>query len=78
MQEVKIGDEYQYISEILEHSFNFIVFGINKENYDIIVDKETETPSLYKLKRAQIKQCRRINENWSKYFMEAHRRYRKY
>lgn len=61
MKDPKIGEQFQYISKIktLEHSFNFIIFGINKENYDIIVDRDTN-PSLFKLKKSEINQCIRM------------------
>ena len=58
--DVKLGDKFRYISKIPEHSFDFIVFGINKDNYDIIINRDTDNPSLYKLKKDEIHQCVKI------------------
>lgn len=60
MKQIQVGDAFQYTSKIPEHSFDFIVFGIHKENLDIIIDRETN-PSLYKLKIKEIEQCERID-----------------
>ena len=57
--QANLGDIFEYISSIPEHSFEFIVFGINKTNYDIIIDRDGE-PSLYKLKVEELKKCKRI------------------
>lgn len=61
MEDIQIGDKFQYISEIPDYSFNFMVFGINKVNLDIIVNRAT-TPALYKLKLKEIDKCVRIED----------------
>lgn len=61
--DVNIGDEFYYNSSIDEaHSFGFMVFGINKENFDIIIDRDSDNPSLYKLKRSEISKCTKVNK----------------
>jgi len=60
--EVKLGDKFRYISEIHEHDFDFIIFGINISNYDIIINRDSDTPSLYKVKKEEIQKCVKINE----------------
>lgn len=62
LKQIKVGDEFQYNSEVPEHSFNFIVFGIHKENLDIIIDRDNN-PSLYKLKINEIGKCERMNND---------------
>ena len=62
MENLKIGDQFSYISTIADHSFDFMIFGINKSNVDIIIDRDTNYPSLYKLKKEELKKCIKRNK----------------
>ncbi len=59
---VEIGDKFQYNSTTKDYSFEFIIFGINNTNFDIIIDRDNN-PSLFKLKKSEIQKCRRLDEN---------------
>lgn len=60
--EIKVGDKFFYKGIDPDHSFDFIVFGINKRNFDIIIDRD-ENPSLWKLKSDEIKLCERVSDD---------------
>ncbi len=57
---MKIGKKYKYISETIEHSFEFMVIGSHPDNIDILINKES--PVIFKIKKSELLNAQEVKK----------------
>lgn len=62
MGKLNIGDKFYYNSDTIEYSFSFIVYGIQEDKVNIIVNRDS-SPSLYRINIKEFEKCQRITDD---------------
>ncbi len=55
---MKPGTKYKYISETIQHSFEFTIIGTHSDVVDILIN--TKSPVIFKIKKEELKNAREI------------------
>ena len=61
ISDVEIGDEFRYISDIPDHSFEFSIIGMKNDKLNIIIHKDKPDVSLFSINIKELEKCIKIN-----------------